>query len=72
MSFNDGKVSDFGIPDSQLIGYVEKGDAFKTTGCPDCNRPYATETHKEIFNFPKDPNPEEIVKIKQQLGFDGW
>ena len=71
MTFNDGKVTDFGIPDAQLISYVEKGDAFKTTGCPDCNRPYATETHQEIFNFPKDPNAEEILMIKQQLGFDG-
>lgn len=69
MTFRLGKVIDFGIPDAQLFSYVEKGDAFKTTGCPDCNRPYATETHQEIFNFPKDPNAEEIVMIKKQLGF---
>lgn len=67
MTFEDGSVVDFGIPDAEMLRLIEKGVAFRTTGCPDCNRPYATETHSEIFNFPRDLSCEEIEAVKEQL-----
>lgn len=68
MTFMEGKVVDLGISHARILRYVEAGVAFKTTGCHDCNRPYATETHQETFNFPIDPNADEIKMIKEQLG----
>ncbi|HIE32127.1 MAG TPA: radical SAM protein [Methanosarcinales archaeon] len=67
MAFRDGCVVDFGISDVEMLRLIEKGDAFRTTGCPDCNRPYATETHLETFNFPKSPDGQDIEVIKQQM-----
>ncbi len=67
MAFRDGSVVDFGITEEEMLRFVEKGDAFRTTGCPDCNRPYATETHSEVFNFPRSPDEREIEAIKRQI-----
>lgn len=67
MTFKDGDVVDFGIPDAMMLRLIENGAAFRTTGCSDCNRPYATETHSEVFNFPRDLSDEEIEAVKKQL-----
>ena len=67
MNFKNGDVVDFGITEEEMLRFVEKGEAFRTTGCPDCNRPYATETHSEIFNFPRSPDEREIEVIKRQI-----
>ncbi|MEA1864527.1 MAG: hypothetical protein U9N46_04925 [Euryarchaeota archaeon] len=67
MNFREGDVVDFGITDEEMLRFVEKGEAFRTTGCPDCNRPYATETHSEVFNFPRSPDEREIEAIKRQI-----
>jgi len=67
MAFKEGDVVDFGITEEEMLRFVEKGEAFRTTGCPDCNRPYATETHSEVFNFPRSPDEREIEVIKLQI-----
>ncbi len=67
MNFRDGDVVDFGITEEEILRFVGKGEAFGTTGCPDCNRPYATETHSEVFNFPRSPDEREIEVIKRQI-----
>jgi biotin synthase len=67
MNFRDGNVVDFGITEEEMLWFVEKGGAFRTTGCPDYNRPYATETHLEVFNFPRSPDEREIEAIKRQI-----
>lgn len=71
MVFVSGEVVDFGIPEADIQSLLKSGEAFKTTGCPDCNRPYATETHQEIFNYPCEPNDNEIGMIRKQLGITG-
>lgn len=68
MKFDGGTVTDFGLDRKSLGAVVEQGEAFMTTGCSHCNRPYATETHDPVFNYPLLPDGSENAKIKQQLG----
>lgn len=42
-------------------------DAFVTRGCPGCNRPYYTETPRNVYNFPYVPGSCEMEKIREQL-----
>ena len=55
----EGKIIGFGIANEALNSFVDGGLPFRTSGCPDCNRPY--------YNYPKNISPEEIEKIKKQL-----
>lgn len=42
-------------------------EAFTTRGCPGCNRPYYTETPRNVYNFPCVPSGSEIRLIEEQL-----
>ncbi len=56
----DGKLTGLNVDDWEED---EIGQAFRTTGCPDCNRPYYNERPKgDIYNFPYIPHKEEIEK----------
>ena len=68
MKFKNGIVTHFGLNRPDLETVIQKGEAFLTTGCLHCNRPYATETHNLVYNFPLLPEQSEIALIKQQLG----
>jgi biotin synthase-related radical SAM superfamily protein len=64
----NGKITNFGINKAQLTQIVESGKPFLTSGCPDCNRPFYNEKPSgPIYNYPRNPKPEEISTIKQQL-----
>lgn len=64
----NGKITHFGINKTQLAHIVETGKPFLTSGCPDCNRPFYNEKPSgPIYNYPQNPQPEEITTIKQQL-----
>ncbi|MFQ6055252.1 MAG: radical SAM protein [Methanosarcinales archaeon] len=67
IKFKHGNLIDFGISRTLLEKEIENGEPFITSGCKDCNRPYATETPLSIYNYPSKPNKEEIEKIKKQL-----
>ncbi len=43
IKFEAGMLSDFGIEREQWLGVLAEGEAFRTSGCPDCNRPYYNE-----------------------------
>ncbi|MBU4374609.1 MAG: radical SAM protein [Euryarchaeota archaeon] len=66
--FENGFLVDFGVKCDVILEAIEKGEAFQTSGCPDCNRPMANETFSKIYNFPRKPNDEEIMSIKRDLG----
>ncbi|MHB1652151.1 MAG: radical SAM protein [Desulfitobacteriaceae bacterium] len=53
--FHSGKLLDFGILRSELKAYLADGEAFRTSGCDGCNRPYYNEVpgHKELYNYPR-------------------
>jgi biotin synthase-related radical SAM superfamily protein len=64
----EGKITGFDLANEALNVLVEGGLPFRTSGCPDCNRPYYNEKPSgPIYNYPKHPNKEEIQKIKKQL-----
>lgn len=63
-----GKIIGFGVSNEALNELVEGGLPFRTSGCPDCNRPFYNEKPSgPLYNYPKHPNQEEIEKIKKQL-----
>lgn len=68
MRFENGILCDFGVDSDVIPRIIEEGEAFRTSGCPDCNRPMANEDFSKIYNFPKKPCDEEIESIKKDLG----
>jgi biotin synthase len=64
----DGKIISFGAPQEALNRAVDEAEAFRTSGCPDCNRPYYNEKPSgPIYNYPKKLNRKEIEEIRRQL-----
>jgi biotin synthase len=70
MRFENNIICEFGIDENMLLSVIEDGNAFQTSGCPDCNRPMANETFSRIFNFPKKPGEDEKENIKRELGME--
>jgi len=65
----DNCLIDFGIPEEQLREVIETGEPFVTSGCPGCNRPYYNEKPSgPLYNYPRQPLPEEIAEIERQIG----
>ncbi len=63
-----GEITDFGVTQEELNKAIARGEPFLTSGCPDCNRPFANETpEKTIYNFPILPSSEELRRIKGQI-----
>jgi biotin synthase len=72
-----GRVRDFWIDSETLAAIVEKGEPFRTSGCPGedgevaCNRPYANcLPGGEIRNFPFPPEKDDIREIEKELQLD--
>ena len=69
MCFAQGHVTDFGISGNVLRQVISDGEAFRTSGCPDCNRPYYNESPRgPLYNYPSKPAPEEVREIERQIG----
>ena len=55
-----GALETFGLPEAALADLLAGGDAFRTSGCPDCNRPYYNERPGgDMFNYPRPLSPAE-------------
>jgi lipoyl synthase len=67
--FNEkGEIVDYGVRKDILDKTIGLGEPFMTSGCPNCNRPFANETpEKTIYNFPTLPKKEEMGQIKKQV-----
>jgi len=71
MHFAEGHITDFGVTENLLRRIVSDGEAFRTSGCPDCNRPYYNERPTgPMYNYPRKPKLEEISEIEEQIGLD--
>jgi biotin synthase len=67
--FKDGKITGFNI--SNLTEILSDGDAFRTTGCPGCNRPFYNERPSgPFYNYPREPTKEETRKELRELGIN--
>jgi len=64
----EGTLKDFGIAREQLWQVIRTGKPFLTSGCPGCNRPYYNERPSgPLYNYPRQPFPEEMVGIEKQI-----
>ena len=76
MTFDElGRVSDFGLPKSEVDTIIDAGIAFRTSGCPGkfrddvsaCDRPYGDSPPSNIASYPFQPNKQDVRKIRRQL-----
>ena len=50
----EGRLLDLGLSKAKSVEYLKGGDAFRTSGCPDCNRPFFNEKPGGfIYNYPR-------------------
>jgi biotin synthase-related radical SAM superfamily protein len=76
MKFDElGRVKSFGLPTQELDDIIDKGVAFRTSGCPGkfqedisaCDRPYGDSPPSDIASFPFQPGKKDIRKIRKQM-----
>jgi biotin synthase len=69
MHFNrKGGITGYGLTNEELNKEIDSGLPFRTSGCPNCNRPFYNEKPSgPLYNYPTKPNKAEIEKIKRQL-----
>jgi len=59
--FRDGQLLSFGLDEEDLNKLLAGGTAFRTSGCPDCNRPYYNERPGgTIYNYHRPLNQQEL------------
>ena len=67
----EGRIEDFGVNKQVLMKSIQTGKAFRTSGCPDCNRPYYNEKPSgPIYNFPRELTEKELSEVRKQLGMN--
>ena len=65
----DDRLVDFDVSEEELMQVIRTGKPFVTSGCPGCNRPYYNEKPEgPLYNYPRQPLPEEIAEIERQIG----
>jgi biotin synthase len=70
-----GRVTDYGIAQSELDAIVGEGVAFRTSGCPGkfrddvsaCDRPYGDSPPSNIASYPFPPDGRDLRLIRRQL-----
>ncbi|MEW5933384.1 MAG: radical SAM protein [Bacillota bacterium] len=70
-TFEGGRLTGFGsrFPPARLRALLADGEAFRTTGCPDCNRPYYNERPGQPvpYNYPHALDPGQAEGEVQRL-----
>ncbi len=57
----EGRLVGYGLPPARLRELLAEGEAFRTSGCPDCNRPYYNEhPGGPLYNYPRPLTRQEI------------
>jgi biotin synthase-related radical SAM superfamily protein len=70
MKFDEkDRLANFDVSEDKLKQIIRTGAPFLTSGCPGCNRPYYNERPGgPLYNFPRQPLPEEILEIEREMG----
>ena len=70
MGFDDGgRITGFRVDEETMAGILESGEAFRTSGCPGCNRPYYNERPSgPFYNYPRRLTAGEAQREARQLG----
>jgi len=67
-TFKNGKVVNFGLKREEMAEIFKDGEAFRTSGCPDCNRPYYNERPGGImYNYPRPLTSDERQQCLEEL-----
>lgn len=65
-SFRGGKIVSFDLDPSALATSLAGGEAFRTSGCPNCNRPFYNERPGgTMYNYPR---PLDDAEFREALG----
>jgi biotin synthase len=65
---NKGDIVKINLNKQELWNIVNETEAFETSGCPGCNRPYYTSRPKgPIYNYPRKINLQEKEDIYNSL-----
>lgn len=69
MTFGDSdSLIGFGVAGEDLDRVVSSGEPFRTSGCPNCNRPFYNERPSgPLYNYPRPLTPEEIKEVREQI-----
>ncbi|MEM3617711.1 MAG: radical SAM protein [Candidatus Bathyarchaeia archaeon] len=69
MSFDEnGCITAFGMDKQTLKQVIGFGEPFRTSGCPNCNRPYYNEKPGgPIYNYPRPLSTDEIARAFEEL-----
>ncbi|MGE5577946.1 MAG: radical SAM protein [Syntrophothermus sp.] len=68
----EGRLTSFGLTREELRRRLAGGEAFQTSGCPDCNRPYYNESPGGvIYNYPRPLTAAEAARALDELEMDG-
>jgi len=69
-AFSEGRLTGWGVHESTLKQLLADGEAFRTSGCAACNRPYYNERPRGVmFNYPRPLRSHEAVAcIEAALG----
>ena len=63
IGYQNGCISEFNVPEEELLALLIDGGAFQTSGCDDCNRPYYNERPGGlIYNYPRHLTSVEVSK----------
>ncbi|MGI5915503.1 MAG: radical SAM protein [Anaerolineae bacterium] len=66
--YDEGRLIGFGPTMPWLREWLRDGEAFRTSGCPDCNRPYYNERPGGIlYNYPRPLTPDEVDREIESL-----
>ena len=62
LSFSEqGRILSFSLPRGELEKVLADGKAFRTSGCPGCNRPYYNEPPRgPLYNYPRSLTGAEV------------
>ncbi|MEA3407305.1 MAG: radical SAM protein [Chloroflexota bacterium] len=65
---SEGRIRSYGPTTAALPRLLARGEAFRTAGCPDCNRPYYNERPGGIlYNYPRPLTPGEVEQALKEL-----
>ena len=69
---DDARLVDYGLSKGDLCRLLRTGEAFQTSGCPGCNRPYYNERPGGVlYNYPRPLTAAEAEKeIEALIGLD--
>jgi biotin synthase-related radical SAM superfamily protein len=68
LSFSaEGRVESVGLGRPELERLLGDGEAFRTSGCPGCNRPYYNEPPRgPLYNYPRALAAQEVTRALQE------